>query len=199
MQRQFDPTQPEWMDKPQPVSAELMGDLRNLRRLNRFFGSYALINRFLERWVEPGAHLRVLDLATGSGDIPRLVAHYARRVGATVSVVAIDQQESTLEIARSLSTYYPEVEFKSGDILKFGNDGEYDIVLSTLVLHHFAEDAAVQVLERCRRLSRKYVLVSDLRRSWFTSIGVYLLTALIFRAPMTRNDARVRPRGRFRS
>ena len=119
------------------------------------------------------------------------MAHYARRVGATVSVVAIDQQESTLEIARSLSTNYPEIEFKSGDILKFGNDGEYDIVLSTLVLHHFAEDAAVQVLERCRRLSRKYVLVSDLRRSWFTSVGVYLLTALIFRAPMTRNDARV--------
>src|SRR5262245_44640348 len=107
MQRRFDATEPEWMDKPQPVSAELKGDLQNLRQLNRFFGSYALITRFLERWIEPGAHLRILDLATASGDIPRLVVDYVRRIGATVTVVAIDQQESTLEIARGLSSDYP--------------------------------------------------------------------------------------------
>ena len=81
MRRQFDPAEPELMDRPQPVTDELVSDLRNLRQLNRYFGSYALIEHFLRRWILPGTEMRVLDLATGSGDIPRLVVDYARKVG----------------------------------------------------------------------------------------------------------------------
>ena len=179
------------MDKPQPVTEELVGDLQNLRELNRWFGSYLLIRHFLRRWVRPGAQLRLLDLATGSGDIPRLVIDYSRKIGAKVSVVAVDQQESTLEIARGLSAEYSEIEFQPGDILSFGTEDRFDIVFSTLVLHHFTEEQAISVLERCRQASKRFVLVSDLRRGWLTSMGVHLLTTLIFREPMTRNDARL--------
>jgi 2-polyprenyl-3-methyl-5-hydroxy-6-metoxy-1,4-benzoquinol methylase len=191
MQRQFDPAEPELMDRPQPVTAELVSDLHNLRELNRHFGSHALIAHFLRRWIQPGAQLRVLDLATGSGDIPRLVIDHARDVGADVTVDAVDQQSSTLEIARGLSADYPEIDFKEGDVLSFGEDGQYDIVLCSLALHHFDEAAAVRLLERCQSLSRKFVLVSDLRRGFLASVGVYLLTALIYRDPMTRNDGRL--------
>lgn len=191
MKRQFDPAELEWMDRPQPVTAELASDLRNLRELNRHFGSYALIRHFLRRWIQPGAQLRVLDLATGSGDIPRLVIDHAREIGAKVTVDAVDQQSSTLEIARGLSADYPEIDFKEGDVLSFGGDGQYDIVLCSLALHHFDEPTAVWLLERCRGLSRRFVLVSDLRRGFLASVGVYLLTALIYRDPMTRNDGRI--------
>jgi 2-polyprenyl-3-methyl-5-hydroxy-6-metoxy-1,4-benzoquinol methylase len=191
MQRQFDPGEPELMDRPQPVTAELVSDLRNLRQLNRHFGSYELTMHFLRRWIQPGAQLRVLDLATGSGDIPRLVIDYARKVGATVTVDAIDQQSSTLEIARGLSADYPEIDFTQGDVLFSGEDGQYDIVLCSLTLHHFEEAAGVRLLERCRHLSRRFVLVSDLRRGFLATMGVYLLTALIYRASMTRTDARL--------
>jgi hypothetical protein len=40
-------------------------------------------------------------------------------------------------------------------------------------------------------LSRKFVLLSDLRRGFLLRAGVYLLTALIFRELMTRHDARL--------
>jgi 2-polyprenyl-3-methyl-5-hydroxy-6-metoxy-1,4-benzoquinol methylase len=191
MKRSFNPAEPELMDRPQPVTAELVSDLRNLRHLNRHFGSYALTRYFLRRWIQPGAQLRVLDLATGSGDIPRLVIDHARHVGAKATVDAIDQQSSTLEIARGLSAGYPEIDFKQGDVLSFGEDGEYDIVLCSLALHHFDETAAVRLLERCRRLSKEFVLVSDLRRGFLATVGVYLLTALIYRDPMTRTDGRL--------
>ena len=191
MKRRFDSAEPEMMDRPQPVTAELVNDLRNLRELNRHFGSYALITHFLERWIQPGASLRILDLATGSGDIPRLVVDHARQVGANVTIDAVDQQSSTLEIACSLSAEYPEIDFKQGDVLSFGEDGQYDIVLCSLALHHFDETAAVRLLERCRRLSRRFVLVSDLRRGFLATVGVYLLTAFIYRDPMTRFDGRV--------
>lgn len=179
------------MDRPQPISPELERDLRNLRQLNRFFGSHHLVLRFLRRWIKPGARMRIVDLATGSGDIPRLIVDYARSINATVHIDAVDQQTATLVIASDLSTNYPEIAFIGANILKWHPAEAYDLALCSLVLHHFSDEDAVRVLKRCRELSSRFVLVSDLRRGFLASIGVYLLTALIFREPMTRYDARV--------
>ena len=190
MKRQFDPAEPELLDLPQPVSNELEVDLQNLRQLNRFFGGHALVSRFLRDWIQPGKLLRVLDLATGSGDVPRLVVDHARSLDANVEVTAVDQQTSTLEIARQLSADYPEISYQHGNILEWGNGDTYDIVLCTLALHHFSEDDAVRLLRRCRKLSHGCVLVSDLRRGFLASVGIHLLTAIIFRAPMTKADGR---------
>jgi 2-polyprenyl-3-methyl-5-hydroxy-6-metoxy-1,4-benzoquinol methylase len=178
------------MDRPQPVSAELERDLKNLCQLNRFFGSHNLVRRFLEQWVRPGTSLRIADLATGFGDIPRLAIDFAKSVGAAVTVEAVDQNPSTLEIARKFSAAYPEISFIHGDILEWAAD-PYDIVLCSLALHHFSGTDAVRLLQRCNDLSRRFVLVSDLRRGYLASIGVYLLTATLFREPMTRIDGRL--------
>ena len=179
------------MDRPQPVSSELEKDLRNIRQLNRFFGSHRLVLHFLRRWIKPGDHVRIVDLATGSGDIPRLIVDYAQKIGAKVEVDALDRQSATLEIARKLSGNYPEISYIDANILEWQPANPYDIVLCSLALHHFSDEDAVRLLRRCRELSQKFVLVSDLRRGLLATIGVYLLTALIFREPMTRYDGRV--------
>ncbi len=190
MKRRFDPAEPELMDRPQPVSAELERDLYNLRQLNRFFGSYRLVRHFMRRWLNPGDRSRMADLATGSGDIPRLAVDYARSIGAAIAVHAVDQQSSTLEIARRLSADYLEISYVNANILEWRREEPYDIVLCSLALHHFSDADAVRLLRRCRELSRRFVLISDLRRSYLAAIGVYVLTATIFREPMTRYDGR---------
>jgi 2-polyprenyl-3-methyl-5-hydroxy-6-metoxy-1,4-benzoquinol methylase len=191
MKRRFEPDEPELMDRPQPVSPELEADLRNLRALNRYFGSYGLVRHFLRRWIRPNDTLRLLDLATGSGDIPRLAVDFARKVGATVTIDAVDFQTSTVAIARGLSCAYPDVEYHCADIRRFGEPAAYDIVFCSLALHHFSEADAVDLLGRCRNLSRRYVLIADLRRGWLATFGVDLITRFVFREPMTRHDALV--------
>jgi 2-polyprenyl-3-methyl-5-hydroxy-6-metoxy-1,4-benzoquinol methylase len=166
-------------------------DLERIRQLNRWFGSYRLVLGFIQRWIKPGARVRIVDLATGSGDIPRLIVDYSRSIGATVEIDAVDQQLATITIARDLSGNHPEITFFEADILKWQAHELYDIVLNSLALHHFSEEDATRLLGHCRELSRRFVLVSDLRRGFFLKAGVYLLTALIFREEMTRFDARL--------
>ena len=191
MKRSFDPAVLEMMDRPQPDSAELERDLKRIRQLNRWFGSYRLICHFVRRWIKPDDNMRIVDLATGSGDIPRLIVHYARKIGAKVEIDALDRQFATLESARKLSAAYPEISYHGTNILDWSPAEAYDIVLCTLALHHFSDEDAVSVLQRCRESSRNFVLVSDLRRGILATAGVHLLTALIFREPMTRYDARL--------
>jgi len=197
MKRQFDPAVLEMMDRPQPVSAELERDLERIRQLNRWFGSYRLVLGFMERWIKPVDQIRIIDLATGSGDIPRLIVNHARKIGAKVQIDALDRQSATLEIAKKLSGGYEEISYIDANILEWDPAEAYDIVLCTLALHHFCEQDAVRLLRRCRELSRRCVLVSDLRRGFFLKAGVYLLTALIFREPMTRYDARLSAKRAF--
>ena len=191
MKRSFDPGVLEMMDRPQPVSAELERDLERLRQLNRWFGSHRLVLNFMRCWIKPHTRTRIVDLATGSGDIPRLIANYALGIRAQVEIDAFDRQPATLEIARKLSSSYPEISYREADILEWNSVETYDIALCTLALHHFSDEDAVNVLRQCRQLSRRFVLVSDLRRGFLLRTGVYLLTATIFREPMTRHDARL--------
>ena len=191
MKRSFDPAVLEMMDRPQPVLAELERDLVRIRQLNRWFGSYRLVLGFIRRWIRPDEKLRVVDLATGSGDIPRLIVDYARQISAKVEIDALDWQPATLEIARKLSVNYPEISYHEANILEGNSIAAYDIALCTLALHHFSNEDAVRLLRRCREVSKRLVLVSDLRRSFSLVAGVYLLTTLIFRERMTRYDARL--------
>lgn len=188
MQRVFDPNEPEQMDRPQPVSAELEADLLNLGSLNRWFGSHRLLRRFLAQWLSPGHSYRVLDLATGAGDLPRVMVDWARARGITLRIDAVDANRSTVEIARKHSAAYPEIAFQTGNVLSFESGETYDFVTCSLALHHFSEEEATRLLRRCRTLSHRYVLVSDLERSFATLVGVCAVTTLLYREPMTRHD-----------
>lgn len=197
MKRTFNPDEPELMDRPQPVSDELETDLLNLVSLNRHFGSHRLVRGFLSRWFTPGQSYRVLDLATGAGDIPRVIAEWSRAHEVRVRIDAVDANPSTLEIARKHSADYPEIRYLRDNVLEYATNETYDLVCCSLALHHFSEEDAVKLLRNCRKFSHRFVLVSDLERSLATLAGVYAVTALIYREPMTRFDGRLSARRAF--
>ncbi len=197
--REFDPLRPEMMDQAElqegKPSPELERDLANLRWLNRHFGAISLLRYFLQRWLlirPPGDSppLRVLDLATGEGDLPRelILWHRARKI--PVEVHAIDLNAATLAVAQQRSVDFPEIRFFQGDIRSWGNE-TYDLVLCSLALHHFSDEDAVLVLRNARRLASRHLLVADLERSLLGALGIWLLTALYLREPMTVHDARL--------
>ena len=197
MPREFDPGQPELMDIPQGDSYELRTDLANLVSLNRHFGSHRLLLRFARRWFKPGGQYRVLDLATGAGDLPRELVRWARTHRVSLSVDVVDAQGATLHIAKESSFAFPEIRFFEADIRSFEPGKTYDLVLCSLALHHFSEEDAVRVLARCRKLSHRWALVSDLERSLFARLGIWVLTATAYREAMTRHDARVSAKRAF--
>ncbi len=197
--REFDPAQPEWMDRVQPVSAELETDLLNLAAMNRRFGGHGVWRFFIGRWLKPGGRYRLLDLATGGGDGPRLMVDVARRIGAQVEVTAVDAQPATLALARRWSAGYPEIEFREGDVraLDFSGDATFDFAFFSLALHHFSEADAVAILARLRELGRRGVMAADLSRGFVCSAGAWLITATLYRAAMSKHDARMSARRAF--
>ena len=159
---------PELMDDPGISPVTHFRALAGLSRLNDWSGSVRIVwraIRSLERNGNP-ASLRILDLATGAGDIPIGLWHRARGNGMTVEIDACDISPVALEYARRRSGEHGAgVRFFECDALMLDCVMEYDVVISSLFLHHLTEDQATKLLRVMSLAVRRMVLVNDLVRS----------------------------------
>jgi tRNA (cmo5U34)-methyltransferase len=80
------------------------------------------------------AHISVIDLGCGTGS----VAQGVRDAFPNAHVTCLDLAENMIAMAQSKLARYSGVRFVVGDFTNF--DGEYDVVISSLALHHLATD-----------------------------------------------------------
>jgi SAM-dependent methyltransferase len=189
MMRRFDPEDPELMDRPQPVSPALERDLANLRSLNRWFGAWRIVKKVLGPVLRQGGTVKIADLCSGSGDLPRLMVELGRKHGTTVLVEAVEGHPATWEIGRRFCGEEPAINFTHADVRTWEPAERPDWVVCSLALHHFTEADAIGILEKMRRLARHGVLVADLERSWWATAGIYA-ASFFYREPMTVEDMR---------
>ena len=159
---------PELMDDPGLSRVAHFRALAGLSRLNDWSGSVRIIWRAIRALNRGGnpAGLRILDLATGAGDIPIGLWHRARRSGMPVEIDACDISPVALEYARRRSGEQGVgIRFFACDALKLDCAMEYDVVISSLFLHHLSEDQATKLLRVMSTAARRMVLVNDLVRS----------------------------------
>ncbi len=193
--RRFDPDVPEMMDLPANDPRILEEDLRNLRILNKLFGGYRAVRRHivpLFNRVSAGGPIRVLDLATGSGDHPVQLIALARSLQRKLEVVAVDRNPEILRAAREIVASYPDIRLEEADIRSLPYaDRSFDIVLCSLGLHHFSDSDAVHILSQMHRLSSTGFIINDLNRTRIGAWTTRAFTALAMRNPMTWHDSYV--------
>jgi 2-polyprenyl-3-methyl-5-hydroxy-6-metoxy-1,4-benzoquinol methylase len=182
---------PEVMDQPGLSPARHAGALRGLARINFFSGSAGTLwppLRDLARAVAPRP-LRVLDVATGGGDVPVRLWRRARREGLAVQVEGCDVSPVALEHARACAARRGAgVRFFVHDALRGEPPAGYDAAVSSLFLHHLGEEDAVAFLRWLAESAGRLVLVNDLARSWaglaLAHVGARLLSA----SPVVHTD-----------
>jgi SAM-dependent methyltransferase len=84
----------------------------------------------------------LLELGCGRG----LLSRFAVAAGAR-SATLVDQAPEALRIARQLLADSPEAEFVQTDVLGYGGDRRFDIVLSSGLLEHFKGEQLASCLE----------------------------------------------------
>ena len=183
----------ELMDRPDADPVELARSLEDLRSVNRWLGGTRAVRHHVSRLcaAQPRAEYSILDVATGSADIPVALVGWARAAGVRLRIVATDLHPATLAEARRRTAGTPEIEVQAADALRLPfDDGAFDVTLLSTALHHFDDRGdAVTVLREMARVSRIGIIVNDLSRSVPALIGARLLAATVWRRhPITRHD-----------
>ena len=198
MQREFSENQPELMDLPNQDENALRSDLENLARLNRTFGGRKAVETVFHKLADKTRSLLLIDLASGYGDHGRNLLGLSQARRHDVTIVAVDFQFQTLQIARHATPATKKMFFVQADArqLPFRNKGA-DLAFCSLALHHFAEKDALTVLQEMARVGRIGAACVDLARSRLAAFCIGLLTTFIIRDPMVRHDARLSVRRAF--
>lgn len=180
----------EWLDAETLDRAALDLNLRDIRRINVLLGWTGFTVRAIIAAMrqEPHRSWTLLDVASGSCDIPIAIARAASRAGIALAITATDRSPQICDIAREESRDVAGLRVDVQDALALPYaDRSYDIALCTLALHHFEPDAARGLLASLGRVGRR-VYIYDVVRSPLAHAGFVTLANLTRMHSMTRHD-----------
>ena len=188
----------EWIDAPDVDPALLRKGLRYIRRINRLLGytraTLSHLQRFSRHW-KPAETIRIIDLATGSADIPRAILRWAGRRGLDVRVVGVDLHAGTIAEAAH-ERRDARLNIVRADVLDLPfADGSFDYAMTNMFLHHLDDEQVVTVLRNMNRVARRGIIAADLLRNRRAYAWIVLLT--LCANSMVKHDARVSVRQAF--
>jgi 2-polyprenyl-3-methyl-5-hydroxy-6-metoxy-1,4-benzoquinol methylase len=191
---------PEVMDQPDLDAAEHARALRGLSRINSVSGSAGILWPSLRELARAaGADgIRVLDIATGAGDVPLRLWRKARRAGVRMQIAGCDRSQLAVETARRRAADTgADLDFLRLDLFADPLPAEYDAITCSLFLHHLHEPQAVDLLRRLAAAARRMVLINDLARGLFGYTVVCLGTRVLSRSPVVHTDGPLSVRAAF--
>ena len=196
---------PEAMDDPDldPVAHEQA--LHGLARINRFTRvaspMYLRLRRLTALAPRP---LKVLDIATGSGDLPINWLLRARKDGFPLRITGVDISAQALSVASERATENGlDAEWLVANALEDSLPNDFDVVTCSLFLHHLQDDDIIHLLRVMRDATEgggliRRLLICDLERSrlnwWLVKIGAHLLS----RSPVVHLDSGLSVRAAMR-
>jgi 2-polyprenyl-3-methyl-5-hydroxy-6-metoxy-1,4-benzoquinol methylase len=185
-------TATEFLDRPDCDPALAAASYRFMEMVNRRFGGIRMVRRFLATEGarrHAGGPLRVLDIGSGSCDIPLAVSRWARAHDIPLHVTCLEIAGHTVDIAREQLTRAgnPAVQLLQEDAFTHQPAEPYDCAVASMCFHHFSDAQILTLLQRLRGFVLNSVLVNDLRRSRLAYLAARLLLAGT--PPGVRHDA----------
>ncbi len=171
---------------------ELAENLDDIRKVNQLGGGTRVVLRHLPGlleglpWDRP---VEILDLGTGSADIPVAIADWLRPRNRAARIVASDFSDEVLAAARRRIGRRHEIATARYDALAVPLlDRAVDVVLSSLTMHHFEPEEAVRLLREMHRLGRAGFILNDIARSAPGYAAAWVSSRLGTRNRLTRHD-----------
>ncbi len=111
----------------------------------------------------PEAPITVLDLGAGTG----LFSQYVLSRYPSASFVLMDLAVELIEIARlRFKDHSQQFSYITGDYREMNGEGQYDLIISSMSIHHLADEEKQRLFEKVYRLLRRpgaFVNVDQIR------------------------------------
>jgi SAM-dependent methyltransferase len=158
---------------------------RDIALSNRLFGGAHAMLAELQPIVRASTGpLTLLDVGTGTGDIPARLARWATRHGKRIRILGLDDHRELVMATRD----WPAVPVIADALsLPFANSS-IDIVCCSQTLHHFADPEARRLIREMHRVARLRVVIGDLRRSWVAVAALWSFSFPLRFHPISRHD-----------
>ena len=182
--------EPEIMDQPGLDSTRHTEALRGLSRINLVSRTCSALWTPLKHWASqhPDVPLRVLDVASGGGEIAIGLRHRAARMELPITVDGCDRNLTAVAYASNAARHNRvDANFYTHDVIKDGLPSGYDAITCALFMHHLTDDTVREFLNRAASVSR-LLIISDLIRSRTGLALAHLACRSLTRSDVVLND-----------
>ena len=159
--------QPELMDSPGLEAGRFVGALKGLGRVNRVTGSAGILWPLVKATSRQkrGSPLRVLDVACGGGDVIISLWQRCRSQGLEVDFHGCDIRPLAVAHATAQAERKETVvTFFQLNAVTDSIPPGYDMIMSSLFLHHLSSEKAEAFLGKAADAAGKRVVIHDLER-----------------------------------
>ncbi|MEO8753576.1 MAG: class I SAM-dependent methyltransferase [Casimicrobiaceae bacterium] len=183
--------EPEMLDLLPKEDPRAIRSRHDLRRINRFMATRSILRRGIDAATGGRPPRRVVEL--GAGDATLLLWHARQRAAQWpgVELTVVDRLDIiAAETRRAFAALGWTLRVVARDVFDWIEETPsepYDLVLTNLFLHHFADDALQRLLTGVAERSVAFVACEP-RRTATTLIGSHLVGLLGCNA-VSRNDA----------
>lgn len=191
----------ELMDQPGIDAQTHINALCGIGRVNWISGINGLLWRELKKFQEEAESesLRVLDMACGGGDVLIRLAQRAQCNGLAIQFAGSDISETAVEYAQWKAKFLKldNLQFFCHDALHDPLTSTYDVVMSSLFLHHLTDHQAIILLRRMSEIATRGILLDDLQRSTIGYVLAWCGVRLLTRSAMVHFDGPVSVKAAF--
>jgi len=168
----------EALDKISQINQLLGGNHLTLQGVKRILGK-----------VTESKKITIVDVGCGNGDMLRKLADFGSVNNLNFELIGVDANYYTINYAEQLSLEYKNIKYRCEDIFdKAFKELEYDIVLCTLTLHHFKDNAIINLISLFNKNAKLGVIINDLQRSAISYRLFQILCAVFRLEKMSRED-----------
>lgn len=175
--------QKEFMDDFSLSDRRIDAALKELHTINRFLGGNSVSKRGIRYFRNDSTqNMTILDIGGGGSDIL-----YDLKDGKeNLSIYSVDLNR--------YSCYFQKKEKGNSKIIcadAFNlpvRKKSFDLVHASLFIHHYNEDEIIELIKYFLEVSRKGIVINDLRRNVLAYSGIRILTALFSKSEFVKND-----------
>ena len=162
-------TSHEKMDDFEMEGPELLEALDTLAKINRYLGGNRITLEGIKSLLSQTSaddEISIVDMGCGNGELLRVVADFGLKNNLKFKLIGFDANDHTVEYARKLSESYPNIDYSILDIRSEAFRAvKADVFICTLTLHHFTDEAILNMLSSLKNNARLGIVINDLQRS----------------------------------
>ncbi len=175
----------EILDDPATDPELMKRSMRDVERANSLFGGRrAALAELQPAFASMTGPALLLDVGTGRGDIPAAARQLAHSSGLSLRTVGLDLSHALIVSQNGAN----DMGLLGHALALPFRDSSVDVVIASQILHHFPEEAAMQMVRELSRVARHRVVISDLRRSRVAAAGLWTSSFLLGFHPVSRHD-----------
>ncbi len=181
--------EPELLDGDDIPFRDIERNMQELDTINTRLGGHRITIKGFRDLIGNRSHVSVCEIGCGGGDNLKALSRWAVKKNIRLSMTGIDIKAACIDFAAQHCESREDVAWICSDYRKITLDPKPDIIFSSLFCHHFSEEGVEDILSWMCTNSSTGFFINDLQRHPIAYHAISILTKVLSRSYLVRNDA----------